>query len=147
MKFIPHEYQKYCIDRMISDDKLGLMLDMGLGKTIITLSAIVDLKFNRFEVGKVLIIAPKKVAEATWTDEIAKWDHLSLLKTSLVLGGLQKRIKALAKTADIYVINRENVTWLVDYYKNAWPFDMVVLDEWSSFKNHHNSICNSRFEI
>ena len=138
MKFVPHEYQKYCIDRMISDDKLGLMLDMGLGKTIITLSAIVDLKFNRFEVGKVLIIAPKKVAEATWTDEIAKWDHLSLLKTSLVLGGLQKRIKALAKTADIYVINRENVTWLVDYYKNAWPFDMVVLDEWSSFKNHQS---------
>ena len=76
MKFHPHEYQKYCINRMISDDKLGLMLDMGLGKTIITLTAISDLKFNRFEVGKVLIIAPKKVAEATWTDEIAKWDHI-----------------------------------------------------------------------
>lgn len=136
MKFIPHEYQKYCIDRMITDDKLGLMLDMGLGKTIITLTAIQDLIYNRFQVRKVLIVAPKKVAEATWTDEVAKWEHLTLLRTSLVLGSSSKRIKALAKNADIYIINRENVVWLVEYYKNEWPFDMVVLDEWSSFKNH-----------
>lgn len=136
MKFIPHEYQKYCIDRMITDDKLGLMLDMGLGKTIITLTAIQDLIYNRFQVNKVLIVAPKKVAEATWTDEVAKWEHLNLLRTSLVLGSSSKRIKALAKNADIYIINRENVVWLVEYYKNEWPFDMVVLDEWSSFKNH-----------
>lgn len=136
MKFVPHEYQKYCIDRMITDDKLGLMLDMGLGKTIITLTAIQDLIYNRFQVRKVLIIAPKKVAEATWTDEVAKWEHLALLRTSLVLGSLSKRIKALAKNADVYIINRENVVWLVEYYKNEWPFDMVVLDEWSSFKNH-----------
>lgn len=138
MEFQPHNYQKYCIDRMVNDDKLGLMLDMGLGKTIITLTAIADLKFNRFAVDKVLIIAPKKVAEATWTDEIAKWDHLSLLKAELVLGSTQKRVRALSKKADIYVINRENVQWLVDYYKNSWPFDMVVLDEWSSFKNHQS---------
>lgn len=138
MKFVPHNYQKYCIDRMIHDDKLGLMLDMGLGKTIITLSSIQELKYNRFEVEKVLIIAPKKVAEATWTDEIEKWDHLSLLRTSLVLGSATQRIKALAKNADVYVINRENVVWLVEYYKNEWPFDMVVLDEWSSFKNHQS---------
>lgn len=136
MKFVPHEYQKYCIDRMITDDKLGLMLDMGLGKTIITLTAIQDLIYNRFQVRKVLIVAPKKVAEATWTDEVAKWEHLTLLRTSLVLGSSSKRIKALAKNADIYIINRENVVWLVEYYKNEWPFDMVVLDEWSSFKNH-----------
>lgn len=138
MKFVPHNYQKYCIERMIQDDKLGLMLDMGLGKTIITLTAIQELKYNRFEVNKVLIIAPKKVAEVTWTDEIEKWEHLSLLRPSLVLGNVSKRIKALAKNADIYVINRENVVWLVEYYKNEWPFDMVVLDEWSSFKNHQS---------
>lgn len=138
MKFAPHNYQKYCIERMIQDDKLGLMLDMGLGKTIITLTAIQELKYNRFEVNKVLIIAPKKVAEVTWTDEIEKWEHLSLLRPSLVLGSASKRIKALAKNADIYVINRENVVWLVEYYKNNWPFDMVVLDEWSSFKNHQS---------
>lgn len=136
MEFKAHKYQQYCIDRVINDDKLGLMLDMGLGKTIITLTAIQDLIYNRFQVGKVLIIAPKKVAEATWTDEIAKWDHLKLLTASLVLGSETKRIKALAANADIYVINRENVVWLVNYYKTAWPFDMVVLDEWSSFKNH-----------
>lgn len=129
MKFVPHNYQKYCIERMIQDDKLGLMLDMGLGKTIITLTAIQELKYNRFEVNKVLIIAPKKVAEVTWTDEIEKWEHLSLLRPSLVLGSASKRIKALAKNADVYVINRENVVWLVEYYKNEWPFDMVVLDE------------------
>ncbi|MCI5725509.1 MAG: DEAD/DEAH box helicase [Fusobacterium sp.] len=92
--------------------------------------------YNRFQVRKVLIVAPKKVAEATWTDEVAKWEHLTLLRTSLVLGSSSKRIKALAKNADIYIINRENVVWLVEYYKNEWPFDMVVLDEWSSFKNH-----------
>lgn len=138
MEFIPHKYQQYCIERMLTADKLGLMLDMGLGKTIITLSAIQELIYNRFEVNRVLIIAPKKVAEATWTDEIDKWSHLSLLRASLVLGSATKRIKALAINADIYVINRENVVWLVDYYKNQWPFDMVVMDEWSSFKNHQS---------
>lgn len=107
-------------------------------KTIITLTAIQELKYNRFEVNKVLIIAPKKVAEVTWTDEIEKWEHLHLLRPSLVLGSASKRIKALAKNADVYVINRENVVWLVEYYKNNWPFDMVVLDEWSSFKNHQS---------
>ncbi|MDK4497921.1 DEAD/DEAH box helicase [Fusobacterium necrophorum] len=123
---------------MVDDNILGLMLDMGLGKTIITLTAIQELKYNRFEVNKVLIIAPKKVAEVTWTDEIEKWEHLHLLRPSLVLGSASKRIKALAKNADVYVINRENVVWLVEYYKNNWPFDMVVLDEWSSFKNHQS---------
>ena len=90
MRFIPHEYQKYCINRMISDNKLGLMLDMGLGKTVITLSAIADLKYNRFEVNKILVIAPKKVAEATWSKEAEKWDHLKLLRIVPVLGSSQK---------------------------------------------------------
>ena len=136
MEFRPHEYQQYCIDRMVSDDKLGLMLDMGLGKTVITLSAIADLKYNRFLVNKVLVIAPKKVAEATWSKEAEKWDHLSLLKIVPILGPLQKRIRALNTPGDIFVINRENVVWLVEYTRNSWPFDMVVIDEFSSFKSH-----------
>lgn len=136
MKFVPHNYQKYCIDRVISDKNIGLMLDMGLGKTVITLTAISELKFNLFEINKVLVIAPKKVAESTWYREAGKWEHLKLLKFSKVLGSLPKRIKALNTPADVFVINRENVPWLVEYYKNDWPFDMVVVDEFSSFKNH-----------
>ena len=108
----------------------------GLGKTIITLSAIYQLKYNYFQVKKVLIIAPKKVAEATWQREAAKWDGVGILRISTVLGPLKKRIHALNTPADIYIINRENVSWLVSYYKNAWPFDMVVVDESSSFKSH-----------
>lgn len=136
MQFKPHAYQKYCINRLLTDKSLGLLLDMGLGKTVITLTAINDLKFNRFLVSKVLVIAPKKVAEATWSKEAAKWDHLKLLRIMPVLGTLTKRIRALNTPADVYVINRENVQWLVDYYRNSWPFDMVVIDELSSFKNH-----------
>lgn len=136
MIYTPHPYQKYCIDRVISDNELGLFLDMGLGKTVITLTAVNELKYNRFAVKKILIIAPKKVAEATWSKEASKWDHLRHLRFSLVLGNLTKRIRALNMPADIYIINRENIPWLVDYYRNAWPFDMVVIDESSSFKNH-----------
>lgn len=136
MKFIPHAYQRYCINKAIDDKALGLFLDMGLGKTAITLTAINDLKYNRFLVGKVLVIAPKKVAEATWSKEAAKWDHLKMLRVIPVLGPKNKRIKSLNTPSDIYVINRENVPWLVEYYRNAWPFDMVVVDEFSSFKNH-----------
>lgn len=136
MQFRPWPYQKYCINRLLTDNSLGLFLDMGLGKTVITLTAINDLKFNRFAISKVLVIAPKKVAEATWSKEAAKWDHLKLLRVMPVLGTLTKRIRALNTPADVYVINRENVQWLVEYYRNAWPFDMVVIDELSSFKNH-----------
>ncbi len=136
MRYVPHAYQRYCINRLLTDEALGLFLDMGLGKTVITLTAINDLKYNRFAVGKVLVIAPKKVAEATWSKEAAKWDHLKLLRVVPVIGSASKRIRALNTPADIYVINRENVPWLVEYYRNAWPFDMVVVDEFSSFKNH-----------
>jgi len=135
MKFVPHAYQRYCINRAITDDILGLFLDMGLGKTIIMLTAINDLKYNRFLVRKVLIVAPKKVAEATWQAEAKKWDHLKLLRIVTVLGTKQQRIRALNTPGDIYIINRDNVPFLVEYYRNAWPFDMVVLDESSSFKN------------
>jgi SNF2 family DNA or RNA helicase len=136
VNFTPHNYQRYCIERVLDTPALGLLLDMGLGKTVITLTAVNDLKYNRFAVNKILVIAPKKVAESTWVKEASKWDHLKLLRFSTVLGSQTKRIKALNTPADIYVINRENVPWLVEYYKNAWPFDMVIVDEFSSFKNH-----------
>lgn len=132
----PHNYQQYCIDRIIRDRAVGLFLDMGLGKTSITLMAIKRLKYEYWCVRKVLIIAPKKVAESTWDREAAKWVQLNDLRFSFVLGTAKQRIKALDQTADIYMINRENVQWLVDYYRHAWPFDMVVIDESSSFKNH-----------
>jgi len=135
-KYVPHAYQRYCINRVLTDEALGLFLDMGLGKTVITLTAVNDLKYNRFAVGKVLVIAPKKVAEATWSKETEKWDHLKLLRVVPVLGSTTKRIRALNTPADVYVINRDNVAWLVEHYRNAWPFDMVVVDELSSFKNH-----------
>jgi len=136
MKFIPHPYQLYSINRLISDEALGLFLDMGLGKTAVTLTAINDLKYNRFAISRALVIAPKKVAEGTWANEKEKWDHLKLLRIIPVLGSRAKRIKALNTPGDVWVINRDNVKWLVDYYRNAWPFDMVVIDESSSFKNH-----------
>lgn len=136
MEFKPHDYQKHCIDKIITTKKLGLFLDMGLGKTVTTLTAVKELKYNRFEVRKVLVIAPKKVAEGTWSREASKWDHTKMLRVSPALGNQAKRIKALNTPADIYIINRENVCWLVDYYKNDWPFDMVVVDESSSFKSH-----------
>jgi SNF2 family DNA or RNA helicase len=135
MKYIPHNYQSYCIQRIINDDSVGLFLDMGLGKTVIALTAVNELKYNRFQVQKCLVIAPKKVAEATWSKEAEKWDHLKHLRISKILGAESKRIKAVNTPADIYVINRENVQWLVDHYRNDWKFDMVVADEFSSFKN------------
>ena len=136
MEFIPHEYQKHCLQRIIDTKKIGLYIDMGLGKTVTTLTAIKELKYERLQVRKVLVIAPKKVAESTWSKEKDKWDHTKMLRVSKVLGSTAKRIQALNTPADLYIINRENVVWLVDYYRNAWPFDMVVIDESSSFKNH-----------
>lgn len=138
MLFKPHKYQEYCIERLILDPYLALMLDMGLGKTVITLSAIEELKYNRWAVQRPLIVAPKKVAEATWQTEAARWDHLQHLRFSLIAGPLNRRIRALAAPADVYIISRNNIAWLVDYYKAGWPFDMVVLDESSSFKNHRS---------
>lgn len=135
MIYEPYPYQQYCAARIVVDAAVGLFLDMGLGKTVITLDAINTLRYDRWAVQRVLIIAPKKVAEGTWTKEAQKWEHLRHLRISAVLGSQQKRLRALATPADIYVINRDNVAWLVDYFKNAWPFDMVVLDESSSFKN------------
>lgn len=136
MQFQPHDYQRYCIQKILELSSVGLFLDMGLGKSVITLTAINELKFYRFQVRKVLVIAPKKVAEGTWQKECAKWDHLNHFRISTVLGSEKKRMAALNAAADLYIINRENVTWLVDIYRDQWPFDMVVVDEFSSFKSH-----------
>lgn len=135
MKFVPHEYQRFAIQKLIELPEAGLFLDMGLGKTITTLTAIDELMYDRFLVGRVLVIAPKRVAEDTWTTEAEKWDHLRHLRISRVLGNQKERITALKADADIYVINRENVVWLVEKYRKSWPFDMVVVDELSSFKS------------
>lgn len=138
MKYEAHDYQKRATELVISTPKIGLFLDMGLGKTVITMTAIQDLMFDRFEVSRVLVIAPKRVAEDTWTREHAKWDHLKDLKISKVLGTAAQRRKALEAEADIYVIGRDNVVWLVEHLQKVhkgWPFDMVVIDELSSFKN------------
>lgn len=134
--FIPHNYQRYNIKRLVAEEALGLFLGLGLGKTVITLTAINDLKYNRFAIRRTLVIAPKKVAEATWTIEAAKWQHLQHLRVINVQGSAQKRIRALNTPGDVWVVSRDNVVWLVEHYRNAWPFDMVVLDELSSFKNH-----------
>lgn len=135
MRFTPHPYQKYCIDRIISDKAVGLYLDMGLGKTVITLTAINELKRYRFRIRKALIIAPKKVAEATWQAEARKWDHLQGLRVVTILGTAKQRKAAALSAGDVYVINRDNVTWLAEFLGNSWPFDMVVIDESTSFKN------------
>lgn len=137
MKFIPHEYQQRAIDRVVSDEHVGLFLDMGLGKTVITLTAIEQLIYDTFEVSKVLVIAPKRVAEDTWSREHEKWDHLKHLRLSKVLGNPDQRLKAVDAEADIYVIGRDNTQWLVDHWlrERRWPYDMIVIDELSGFKS------------
>lgn len=134
MKFVPHGYQKRAIRMVIDKPKMGLFLDMGLGKTVITLTAIQDLMYDYFEITKVLVIAPLRVAEDTWSRESEKWGHLKGLRISKILGTAAQRKAAVEAEADIYVINRENVVWLVENCKR-WDFDMIVIDELSSFKN------------
>lgn len=136
MKFVPHEYQRFAIEKIIELPEAGLLMDMGLGKTSITLTAINSLMYDMFEVSKVLVIAPKRVAEDTWTTEAGKWDHLQHLRISRVLGNQRERLAALATDADVYVVNRENVVWLVEQCRKTWPFDMIVVDELSSFKSN-----------
>ena len=136
MKYTPHEYQKRAIDFVIDHPYCGLFIDMGLGKSVITLTALTRLMDDYLEVQKVLVIAPKSVALNTWTTEAAKWDHTKHLRISVVIGELKQRERALQQDADIYVINRENTDWLRKHYeRERWPFDTVVLDESSSFKN------------
>lgn len=136
MKYQPHEYQKRATQFIIDNRYCALFLDMGLGKTVSTLTAIDILKNDYLEIDKVLVIAPKSVALNTWSGEAAKWDHLRKLRISVAMGTAAQRTKAIERDADIYVTNRDNVKWIVDYFKKEpWPFDTVVLDESSSFKN------------
>lgn len=135
MKYQPHGYQQYAFRKIVEQDAVGLFLEMGLGKTVVTLTAIDHLVNDLFDACRVLVIAPLRVAEDTWPRELAKWDHLRRLRMVRVLGSAAERRAALAAPADVYVINRENVQWLVEECGRAWPFDMVVIDELSSFKS------------
>lgn len=133
---MPHDYQKYAIEYIKSHPITVLFLDMGLGKTVITLTAIRDLMYDAFEVKRVLVVAPLRVARDTWPDELRKWNHLKELTCSVVVGTVAERWRALQQDADIYIVNRENLAWL--YENSRLDFDMVVLDELSSFKNHQS---------
>ena len=136
MKYSPHDCQKYAVGYIEYHPVAAVLLDMGLGKTSITLTAIASLLFDSFEVHKILILAPLRVARNTWSAEIEKWDHLKELKYSVAVGTAAERIAALKAEADIYIINRENVQWLIAESGIPFDFDMVVIDELSSFKNH-----------
>ena len=138
MKYSPHDYQRYAAEFIIAHPISALLLDMGLGKTSITLTAINDLLFDSFEVHKVLVVAPLRVARDIWSAEIEKWEHLKNLRYSVVVGTAQERISALCAPADIYIINRENIQWLVEESGLPFDFDMAVIDELSSFKNHQS---------
>ena len=133
MKYKPYDYQTFATNFVLEHPACGLILDMGLGKSVITLTALWSLLLDSFDVGKVLVVAPKRVAENTWPTELKKWEHLDGLTWSLVLGSEKDRRAALQRRAKIYIINRENVTWLVDNYR--WDFDTLVIDELSSFKS------------
>ena len=138
MKYEPHEYQRYAINYIEDHPFAAVLLDMGLGKTSITLTAVADLLFDSFEVHKVLVIAPLRVARDTWSAELQKWDQLHHLTYSVAVGSEAERKAALTKKADIYIINRENVQWLIEKSKLPFDYDMVVVDELSSFKNHQS---------
>lgn len=131
-----HDYQKYGVEYIITHPVTALFLDLGLGKTITTLTAIDELMFDYFEISRVLIIAPLRVAQTTWSDELLKWSHLKDLRISKVLGTAAEREAALEMEAEIYVINRENVDWLVS--NHSFGFDMIVIDELSSFKSYQS---------
>ena len=133
-----HEYQNYCVDFLKTHAEAMLILEMGLGKSAISLTAIADLMFDSFDVGKTLVIAPLRVAKTVWPEERETWEQASFLQMSVMVGSAKQREAALAASADVYVVNRENVKWLVDYLEKRripWPFDMVVVDESSSFKS------------
>ena len=136
MKYKPHKYQEFAKEHILNHDEAALFLDMGLGKTVITLTAIRELMYESFEVRKVLVIAPLRVGRDTWPAEIKKWDHLRDITYSVAIGNKRERMAALRTKADIYVINRENVQWLVEKSGLDFDYDMVVIDELSSFKNH-----------
>lgn len=136
MNYQPHDYQKYATDFILTHPVAAVLLEMGLGKSVITLTAIQDLCLDSFEVHRVLVIAPLRVARDTWPTEIQKWDHLRNLSYSVAVGTAQERKAALQKPVFIHIINRENVQWLIEESGIQWQYDMVVVDELSSFKSH-----------
>ena len=141
MKFKPHDYQAFCIEYIKTHSIAALLLDMGLGKTVITLTALNDLMFDELLISKALVIAPLRVSRDTWPAEVKKWNHLKDLDVSVIVGDLKTRKAAVNASAQVYIINRENIKWLVEYYeKNGmrWDFDIVVIDELSSFKNYQS---------
>lgn len=135
MKYIPHKYQEYAMNFILEHPIAAIFLDCGMGKSSLTLLAILILMYERFEVNKVLIVAPLRVAKHTWKDEIEKWDSFKALTYSVVVGSAKERVAALKADANIYIINRENIPWLIEKSGIPFDFDMVVLDELSSFKN------------
>ena len=152
--FKPYSYQQECITKLLTHNSYGLFIDMGLGKTIITLTAVNELIRYRFMTRRCLVIAPLSVARSTWQTEVSKWEHLRGLRLSTVIGSKTARIKALSAKADVYIINRENVPWLVEYLESepsGWLFDMVVIDESTSFKNpkakRFKALCKVRDKI
>ena len=136
MKYKPHDYQRYATEYIESHPTAAVFLDMGLGKTSITLTAINNLLFDYFDAHRILVIAPLRVARSTWADEIEKWDHLRDLTFAIAVGSEKERLEALRKQADITMINRENLQWLIEKSGQPFEYDMVVIDELSSFKNH-----------
>lgn len=136
MRYKPHNYQRLATEFITSHDEAAIFLGMGLGKSVIALTAIWQLVLDYFLVSRVLVIAPLRVARDTWPAEATKWDHLEGLSLAVAVGSKTERLDALAKGAIVTVINRENIPWLVAHYGASWPFDMVVIDELSSFKNH-----------
>ena len=137
MQYKPHDYQAYAIKRIEEQSELALLLDMGLGKTSITLTAIADMM--GMDISRVLVIAPLRVAQTVWDSEAEKWEHTKFLRFSKILGNAAQRKEALAADADVYIINRENVPWLVETVGRKWPWDMVVIDELSSFKSRSSA--------
>lgn len=147
MRYVAHNYQNHAKNFILAHKVSALFLDCGLGKTITTLTAINELMYDSFEIGKVLIIAPLRVAQSTWKEEIEKWDHLNLLRYSIAVGDEKERIRALKQNSDIYIINRENVDWLVTKSGIDFNFDMLIIDELSSFKSHTSKRFKSLLKI
>jgi len=147
MNFSPHDYQSYAIEYIKTHPIAAVLLDMGLGKTIITLTAAADLLFDSFEVSKILVIAPLRVARDTWPSEIAKWDHLKHLTFAVAVGTPSERRDAVLAGADITIINRENIQWLIEESSLPFSYDCIVIDELSSFKNHKTKRFKSLMKV
>lgn len=147
MNFSPHNYQAYAIDYIETHPVAAVLLDMGLGKTVISLTAIADLLFDSFEAHRVLVVAPLRVARDTWPAEISKWEHLKHLTYAVAVGTVKERKAALAANADITIINRENLGWLIDSSGFDFNYDMVIIDELSSFKNHTSKRFQSLMKV